>query len=62
MTGGYWKYDGNTFWAYDDPTELYVKMRYVLRMHLGGAMMWSLDGDNAHGSLVRAVDRGLSGR
>lgn len=62
VTGGYWKYDGNTFWAYDDPTELYVKMRYVLRMHLGGAMMWSLDGDNAHGSLVRAIDRGLSGR
>jgi GH18 family chitinase len=32
-------------------------MRYVLANRLGGAMMWSLDGDDAHGTLTATIDR-----
>ena len=34
-------------------------MAYVRARHLGGAMAWSLDGDDAGASLVKAVDAGL---
>jgi chitinase len=52
-----WLYDGTTFWNFDDPIAIGEKMAYVRRLGLGGAMAWSLDGDN--GSLVAAMDRGL---
>ena len=42
-----------------DPTALSEKMAYVRARHLGGAMAWSLDGDDAGASLVKAVDAGL---
>jgi chitinase len=56
-----WLYDGTNFWTFDDPVALGEKMDYVVDHHLGGAMAWSLDSDDAHASLVRAMDAGLRG-
>lgn len=54
-----WLFDGSTFWTFDDPVALTEKMGYVTDHHLGGAMAWSLDSDDAQASLVRAMDSGL---
>ena len=54
-----WLFNGATFWTFDDPVALREKMAYVTDHHLGGAMAWSLDSDDAHASLVRAIDSGL---
>jgi chitinase len=47
------------FWSYDDTEALAVKMDYVKRMRLGGAMFWELSGDDANSSLLKAIYRGL---
>ncbi|NYH79313.1 chitinase [Actinopolyspora biskrensis] len=54
-----WLFDGDTFWTFDDPTEIARKMGYVNDNGLGGAMIWSLDGDTADGELMTAVDQNL---
>jgi chitinase len=59
--GHAWLFDGTTFWTWDDPVELKRKGRYVADRHLGGAMIWSLDGDTADGELITALRSGLSG-
>jgi chitinase len=56
-----WLFDGATFWTFDDPVALRQKMSYVTDHRLGGAMAWSLDADDGHASLVRAMDAGLRG-
>ncbi|MBB5955064.1 chitinase [Saccharothrix tamanrassetensis] len=58
--GHAWLFDGTTFWTWDDPTELKRKGRYVAERRLGGAMIWSLDGDTADGELIRGLTDGLS--
>jgi chitinase len=58
--GHAWLFDGTTFWTWDDPTEIKRKGRYVADRKLGGAMIWSLDGDTADGELIRALRDGLS--
>jgi len=58
--GHAWLFDGKTFWTWDDPTEMKRKGRYVAERRLGGAMIWSLDGDTADGELIRALRDGLS--
>jgi chitinase len=55
--GALWKYDGSTFWSYDDPQLIQTKGQYVKSNGLGGLMIWSLDGDD--GSLVTAMQTGL---
>ena len=55
--GAIWKYDGSTFWSYDDPQLIQAKGQYVKAGGLGGLMIWSLDGDD--GSLVTAMQSGL---
>jgi chitinase len=55
--GAMWKYDGTTFWSYDDPQLIDAKGQYVLDNGLGGLMIWSLDGDD--GTLVAAMQTGL---
>ncbi|MEO3975970.1 glycoside hydrolase family 18 protein [Streptomyces sp. CAU 1734] len=60
--GHAWVFDGNTLWTYDDPTVLRAKTEYIREEGLGGAMIWSLDGDTADGELMSAVDRGLKRR
>jgi chitinase len=58
--GAVWKYNGNIFWSYDDPTTIAAKMNYVKQQQLGGVMIWSLDGDTADGELVGAIHAGLA--
>src|SRR5919107_929571 len=53
--GHSWLFDGSTFWTYDDPVQIRQKTAYIRAARLGGAMMWSLDGDDATASLTRAV-------
>ena len=60
VTGQLWIYDGNNFWSYDDAEVIADKMQYVKGQGLGGAMVWSLDGDSADGDLMTAIDQGLS--
>ncbi|MGW5055281.1 glycoside hydrolase family 18 protein [Actinokineospora sp. NPDC004072] len=59
--GHAWLFDGTTFWTWDDPVEMNRKARYINSRGLGGAMIWSLDGDTADGELIRALHRGLRG-
>lgn len=54
-----WYYDGTNFWSYDDPASIALKMVYVKALGLGGAMAWSLDGDDASGTLISSVYHGL---
>ena len=54
-----WVFDGTTFWTYDDPFVITEKMAYVRLRGFGGAMVWSLDGDDANGTLTRTIDRTL---
>ena len=54
-----WMYDGTTWWTYDDATEMKRKARYINDRSLGGAMIWSLDGDTANGELISALHRNL---
>ncbi|MFD6762841.1 glycoside hydrolase family 18 protein [Streptomyces roseolus] len=60
--GHAWLFDGTTLWTYDDPTVLRTKANWVRTHGLGGAMVWSLDGDTADGELIGAIDRGLTRR
>jgi chitinase len=53
-----WLFDGTTFWTWDDPVEMARKARYIDHRDLGGAMIWSLDGDS-NGELISALHRNL---
>ena len=57
--GNSWLFDGTTYWTYDDPAQLLQKTLYIRAKGLGGAMMWSLDGDDDNASLTKAVNLGL---
>ena len=57
--GHAWLYNGTTFWTYDDPAVLLQKMFYIRNQGLGGAMMWSLDGDDEKSTLTKTVSLGL---
>ena len=57
--GNSWLSDGNTFWTYDDPIQLLQKTAYIRTTGLGGAMMWSLDADDANATLTKTVSIGL---
>ncbi|MBD0691530.1 glycoside hydrolase family 18 protein [Streptomyces sp. CBMA123] len=57
--GASWKYDGTTFYSYDTAEVLTQKARYARWNDLAGVMVWSLDGDDARGSAIAALDRGL---
>jgi chitinase len=59
VTKAFWIFDGVTFWSYDDPQSLLTKMHYVYENNLGGAMIWSMDGDDATGTLISAIYTGL---
>jgi chitinase len=55
-----WLYDGTNFWTYDDPQVLAAKTAYIRAAHLGGAMVWSLDGDTPDGELISTLHHGLT--
>lgn len=52
-----WRYNPTTqiFWSYDDSETLREKMHHVTTHQLGGVMCWDLGGDDAQGSLIRAL-------
>ena len=54
-----WLFDGTTFWTWDDPVEMRRKAQYISQRGLGGAMIWSLDGDTQNGELISALHRNL---
>ncbi len=54
-TKALWKYDGDTFWNYDDPKVLKDKMNYIKERGLGGSMAWSMDGEDAGASLSKTI-------
>ncbi|MEV6814475.1 glycoside hydrolase family 18 protein [Micromonospora sp. NPDC051296] len=58
--GHAWLFDGTTFWTYDDPAVVLQKMLYIRRTGLGGAMVWSLDGDDDNATLTRTISIGLA--
>ncbi|HEX5201640.1 glycoside hydrolase family 18 protein [Paractinoplanes rhizophilus] len=58
--GNSWLFDGTTFWTYDDPAQMLQKTLYIRAKGLGGAMMWSLDGDDEKASLTKAINLGLT--
>lgn len=57
-TQAMWIFDGTTFWNYDDPQVIAAKTDYIKSKGLGGAMFWSLDGDD--GTLIKALYDGLN--
>ncbi|MGC4879190.1 glycoside hydrolase family 18 protein [Micromonospora sp. DT43] len=58
--GHAWLFDGTTFWTYDDPAVVLQKMLYIRRTGLGGAMIWSLDGDDDNATLTKTIGLGLT--
>jgi chitinase len=54
-----WIFNGNTFWTYDTPEAIADKMQYVRSRNLGGAFFWEFSGDDANGTLAKAVGNGL---
>jgi len=59
-----WSYNPSTqtFWTYDDPTTVFLKMGYVnarVPGGLGGAFVWALKDDDANGSIVKTIASGL---
>jgi chitinase len=51
-----------TFWTYDDPVTVWLKMGYVdsrVRGGLGGAFVWALKDDDANGTIVKTMADGL---
>jgi chitinase len=59
QAGAHWIFNGTTFWSFDDPQMVRDKMSYARQMGLGGAFFWELSGDDAEGTLARAVHEGL---
>jgi chitinase len=57
--GHAWLYDGNTFWTYDDPAVVLQKALWIRAQGLGGAMVWSVDGDDDNATLTRTIALGL---
>jgi chitinase len=59
-----WLYDPNsdTFWSYDDPVTVWLKMAYVRARvpgGLGGAFVWALKDDDASGTITKTMAAGL---
>jgi chitinase len=54
-----WIYNGTTFWTFDTPAQVTEKMHYVKARGFGGAFFWEFSGDDAQGSLAKAMGAGL---
>jgi len=57
--GHAWIFDGTTFWTFDDAQVVHQKTWFIKRQNLGGAMVWSLDGDDATATLTKTIAAGL---
>lgn len=60
VTQSPWTYDGSTFLTMDTPRSIGVKDAYIKANGFGGAMMWTVDSDDAKITLLTAVAAGLS--
>ncbi|MFN8444924.1 MAG: glycoside hydrolase family 18 protein [Caldilineaceae bacterium] len=60
VTGGFWIYNGDVFWSYDDPQVIAAKVVWLKERGLAGAMVWSIDQDDVEGTLLNAVSEGLA--
>jgi chitinase len=56
-----WRAADQVFCSYDDPRSVEAKARYIRQHDLGGIMFWEISGDDARGSLISAIERGLLG-
>jgi len=56
-----WIYDGTNFYTGDTPQSISAKTTYIKNNGLAGAMMFSLDGEDAGDTLLNAVANGLPG-
>ncbi|MFG6447883.1 glycosyl hydrolase family 18 protein [Roseateles sp. BYS180W] len=54
-----WIFNGSTFWSFDTPVQITEKMGYAKAKGLGGAFFWEFSGDDAQGSLIKAMGNGL---
>lgn len=54
-----WIFNGSTFWSFDTPVQITEKMAYLKSKGLGGAFIWDLSGDDAQGTLIKAMGNGL---
>ena len=43
--GASWRYDGDQWWSYDDPTSVEAKSTWLAAGGFGGAMWWDITGD-----------------
>lgn len=48
-------WNDQTFWSYDCPQALRMKIKYVHRRHLGGIMFWELSHDTPDSELLRVL-------
>ncbi|HZR44437.1 MAG TPA: glycosyl hydrolase family 18 protein, partial [Ktedonobacteraceae bacterium] len=60
-TNASWIYDGTNFYTGDTPTSIAAKTSYIKSNGLAGAMMFSLDGEDAADTLLNAIANGLGG-
>jgi len=56
-----WIYDGTNFYTGDTPQSIAAKTSYIKSHGLAGAMMFSLDGEDAADTLLNAIANGLTG-
>ena len=54
-----WRFDGETFWTYEDPISVRWKVSYARHQRLGGVMIWELSQDTADAELLSMVYRSL---
>jgi chitinase len=50
---------GGTFYTYDDPQTAFLKMLYIDVRCLGGAYVWAVKDDDANGTMVKTMAKGL---
>jgi chitinase len=56
-----WIYDGTNFYTGDTPQSIAAKTTYIKNNNLAGAMMFSLDAEDAGDTLLNAIANGLPG-
>jgi chitinase len=54
-----WRFDGDTFWTYEDSVSVRYKVSYAARQHLAGVMIWELSGDTEDAELLHTAYHAL---
>lgn len=61
ITGAPWIYDGSNFWTGDTPTSASQKGTTIRNAGYKGAMVYSLESDDASGTMLKSLVNGLNG-